>query len=233
MISIARWRKYSQRSQDGIIASVFDAIGTTNKECVEFGFNSKSLIGGSGPNCGRLVVDEDWHGTFFDSEYDNIDINLHQVTLTPENLAKTFELHDISHVPDYISIDVDGPDLWLMAAMLEAEYTPRLISCEYNANFPADVSATVTKDTSWNNDAVYGASLAALCKLAHAYNYQLICVEPGYDAFFMPHNLVPLLYHECCSRSMHNMPTSERCKQLIEYPSLEPLEELPWPDLRG
>ena len=71
-------RVYSQENQDGIIESIFKHIGTTNKQCVEFGFNSRELTTGSGSNVARLVVEDGWTPLLLDSDYENPSINLHR-----------------------------------------------------------------------------------------------------------------------------------------------------------
>ena len=39
---------------------------------------------------------------------------------------------------DYLSVDVDSTDLWLVEAVMMSAYRPRVISSEFNPNFPYD-----------------------------------------------------------------------------------------------
>jgi len=107
-------KMYSQSVQDGIIENIFKNIGTTNKFCVEFGFNSTTLEGGSGSNTANLILNEGWEALLLDGSNSNPEINLHQVFLTPENIVETFNKYNVPKDLDYLSIDVDSIDLWLL-----------------------------------------------------------------------------------------------------------------------
>ena len=177
---------YSQYGQDGMIEFIFQQIGVTNKFCVEFGFNSETLDGGSGSNVARLVIEDGWKPLLLDRDFSNPDINLHKATLTPDNLPQIFKAFNVPLQPDYVSIDVDGIDLWLMLSMLADGYRPRLISIEYNSNFPLGVSRTMRSDSvKWDGTKNYGASLTALNNVAKQYDYQLVSVLRGADLFFL------------------------------------------------
>lgn len=233
-----RKRKYSQGYQDGIIEYIFKNINTTNKFCVEFGFNSVELTGGSGSNTARLILDENWDYILFDSEYENTEINLYKEKLTPVNIGEVFKKYDVPQNPDYVSIDVDSIDLWLFRSMLICGYRPRVISVEYNMHFPIDVSATVEPDYSRDvMDAVYGASMLALDTVAKEYDYKLVCVEDNLDMFFIEKNIIPDVevslseFSNYTDKLLFKTPTKERMKLFIEYPSLNTLEKTPWSEL--
>jgi ankyrin repeat protein len=227
-------KTYSQWGQDGLIEFIFKNIGTTNKFCIEFGFNTTDLTGGSGANVAKLVVEDGWTPLLFDSNHENPNINLHKELLTFENIGNIFKTYSAPQCPDYVSIDVDSIDLWLLKGMLLADFRPRLISVEYNCNFPIDVNATVPLDNTWSNDAVYGASLLALNCLAEEFDYRLICVERGCDLFFIRNDLAPgktnlSEFSKFTGFPAHPTPTKERAKQLIEYPTLTPLDPSKYP----
>jgi hypothetical protein len=228
---------YSQGSQDGIIQSIFENIGVTNKFCVEFGFNAPTLIGGSGPNTARLILEDNWNGLLLDGYYENKEINLHKEFLIPENIGDVFKKYSTPIEPDYISIDVDSIDLWLMKALLTHGYRPRVISSEYNANYPLGYSYTVKLGTNHIGDMIYGASLTALNKVAEEFNYSLIAVETHSDLFFIRNDLLgdsPPSVTEILNLSKYELvgypcfpPTTlERMKScLIEYPTMTPISD--------
>lgn len=220
---------YSQGNQDGIIQYIFDNIGTTNKFCIEFGFNSSILTGGSGPNVARLVVEDKWECLLLDGNNKNESINLHKEFLTVENIGDVFKKYAVPTEPDYISIDVDGIDLWLMKSLLMNGYRPRLISVEYNANFPINCSYTVKPDFNFYiGDMIYGASLLALYKAAEEFNYRLVAANE-YDLFLIRNDLiscsVPTIaeFDKFTSKPRHQKTTKERLNYLVEYPSLNPI----------
>lgn len=227
-------RKYSQGGQDGFLKYIFGEIGTTNKFCVEFGFNSLSLIDGTGANTARLVLEDGWKSVLFDADNENPEINLHREVLTVENIGKVFEKYDVPVEPDYVSIDVDGDDLWLFGGMLLQGYRPRVASVEYNARFPLNVAATVKEGTKWEGDAVYGASMLALNMVAAEFDYRMIAVESGLDLFFARGDVLKGIrtritdFEKYTDIHIHPVPTPERASQFVEYPSLEPLSSHPW-----
>jgi len=226
---------YSQTYQDGIIEYIFKNIGTTNKFCVEFGFNSNSLTGGSGANVARLVLEDNWKALLLDGFNDNSSINLHKEFLTQKNICSIFKKYCIPKNFDYISIDVDSIDLWLFKAMLEGEFRPRLISIEYNANFDLDMSITVKEGTIWKNgDAVYGASLLALNKVAEEFDYCLIAAIEKYDLFFIRKELLNNYVSKLSdfqkfvglpTHCEYGMPSTKRIESFVEYPSMNPLSD--------
>lgn len=224
-------RVYSQSNQDGVIQCIFDNIGVTNKFCVEFGFNTNTITGGSGANVARLVVEDGWKCLLLDRDIENLSINLHKEMLTPSNICEVFKKYEVPVMPDYVSIDVDSIDLWLMKALLEGGYLPRVISVEYNSNFPLDMSITTKEGISWGNDMVYGASMLALNKVAEEYGYSLIAVVSQLDLFFVRKDLFTLpappieQFKELTGLPIHPPATKERLKCLVEYPSLDPVTD--------
>lgn len=216
------YRVYSQGGQDGIIAAIFERIGTTNKTCVEFGFNADTLDGGSGANTALLVLRDKWQHLFFDDEHDNPLIHLNKVRLTEANIGDEFGKRGVPISTDYVSIDVDGDDLYLMRGVLNAGFRPRLLSVEYNCNIQIGESLTVIEGTKWTGDSVYGASLRALYKLAVLFGYKLVAVEPGLDAFFVRGDLIyerlPLSFFEYATNiRLHPAASKERMGLLVQY----------------
>lgn len=176
---------YSQAQQDAILKGLFESIGVTNKFAVEFGFNAYELTGGTGSNVARLVIEDGWRALLFDGHYQNPSIHLYREWITPANLADLFARYEVPVEPDYVSIDVDSIDLWLLRAMFEGGYRPRVVSCEYNPNYAIAECVTVRPGTVNTNDNCYGASLSALYLVGREFGYQMVDVEPGLDVFFL------------------------------------------------
>ncbi len=132
----AERRVYSQTMQDGVLEEIFKRLGTTNKQFVEFGFDSDAYeTGGGGANT-RLLHAKGWRGLLLDGGHANPAINLHKAMLSPENIVDLFAEHGVPDEPDYISIDLDSCDIWLFLALAKW-YRPRVVTIEYNSNFPA------------------------------------------------------------------------------------------------
>jgi len=186
-------RVYSQGGQDGVLEEIFAHIGTENTPpfCVEFGFNSDSFGGGTGANVANLTLSHGWQCLLFDGDYENAEINLHRHHLTSTNICELLRQHGCPPRPDYVSIDVDSTDLWLMDAMLH-EFRPRVLSCEYNCNFPIEVAITHPDAESLYRGgfATYGASLKAIYLVGQRHGYSLVHVVSQLDAFVVRDDLL-------------------------------------------
>jgi len=190
---------YSQGGQDGLIEEIFTHIPIVNNPpfAVEFGFNSNSYEGGSGANTCNLAKNKGWKTLLFDSQHANKNINLHRRILDMDNVNDVFSEFDVPRTPDYLSIDIDSADLWLMDTIL-AEYKPSLVSVEYNSHFPYDAAITMDPYTKkYIGGRIYGASLKALTMVAEQHNYCLVAIACSLDAFYIRKELlndVPLPY---------------------------------------
>ena len=219
---------HSQQGQDGLLDYIFENVGTTNKICVEFGFNADSLTGGSGANTANLILNKGWTGILFDRDFENLSINLHKEALTCENISDVFKKYAIPTVFDYLSIDVDSIDLWLMKAVLGGGFRPRVMTVEYNSCFDINTSLTLNKQGgSWGGGAGYGASLLALVRAASEFNYSLVCVEGGLDLFFVDNalladcNIPDLSFFEKHTKiCYHGGFTPEILSKFVEYPEM-------------
>lgn len=182
----------SQFGQDGIIKEIFANIGTTNKFCVEFGHNETTL---ESTNVGRLVNEDGWTALLWDGDNENPEINLHKEFITSGNIVELFDKYSVPLEPDYVSIDIDSCDLWVMKKIMQSKYKPRVVSCEYNPAFFLHTSLTIADDPTfrWNEkDLVVGASLAAINKASREHGYKLVaCVWPC-DAFMIREDLIDL-----------------------------------------
>ena len=83
----------------------------------------------------RLLVRQGWQPTYFDALFGDASINVTYAVLTTGNIGSHFRAAGVPLTVDYVSIDVDSIDVWLLLGLLEAGYRPRVISCEFNSNF--------------------------------------------------------------------------------------------------
>ena len=85
---------------------------------------------------------------------------------------------------DFLCIDVDGTDYWLMVDVLEGGFRPSILCIEFNPTMPDDIIYIQPRD-----DGVrHGSSLAALVELAKSKNYVLV-ETTLFNAFFVPREL--------------------------------------------
>eukprot|EP00316_Scyphosphaera_apsteinii_P004942 CAMPEP_0119305012 /NCGR_PEP_ID=MMETSP1333-20130426/6108_1 /TAXON_ID=418940 /ORGANISM="Scyphosphaera apsteinii, Strain RCC1455" /LENGTH=265 /DNA_ID=CAMNT_0007308009 /DNA_START=120 /DNA_END=914 /DNA_ORIENTATION=- len=183
----------SQAGQDKLLRRILARIGTTNQYFVEFGFNADSIDGGSGSNTAELYH-KGWHGLLLDGSHTNTSINLHAHYISSQNIVELLRHYHVPLAPDYVSIDLDSTDLWVMRSLL-SEFQPRVLSVEYNPAFPLSGPALTFPDTAtmpilngrsaWYGTCYMGASARALVLVAHERGYRLVGVARTLDLFFV------------------------------------------------
>ena len=193
------YRKYSQKDQDGILQNIFKAIGVANRAAVEFGFGYEANSGHSGEqliehNTGlntRLLREKGWNVTYFDALISDSVAGIKAVILTEDNIVSSFRAAGVPTEVDYVSIDVDSIDVWLLKALL-TEYLPRVISIEFNINFLSWMHITHTRKWhAWTGRSVYGASAGAIDYVARANGYRVVNIMPsGVDMFLVRKDLL-------------------------------------------
>ena len=102
-MKIVPGRVTSQGGQDGVISSIFAAIGTTNKYFAEFGFNSDDWLSGSGANSYQLHV-AGWKGLLLDGGHENAEMNLHKHWMLPHTMPALFDQYAVPRALDYLSV---------------------------------------------------------------------------------------------------------------------------------
>ena len=133
LTSAARKQRGSHwTGQDTVLALLFDALQPTNRYFVEFGFNTNSYAPGQNT---EKIWHAGWRGLLLDGGHANASINLQQEFIKSTNIVELFRKHGVPLEPDYVSVDMDSADLWVVDAML-GTYKPRVYSVEYNPNYP-------------------------------------------------------------------------------------------------
>ena len=180
------YQVYSQNGEDGIIAEVFNRIGTVNRRFLEVGV-------GDGIECNTAyLLLQGWSGTWVEAKefyckyigfkFKTPRLKVVNGFVTTENIN---QILDESDDLDLLSIDVDGNDYHIWKAL---QAKPRVVVIEYNAMFPPDVDWVMpyTPDYAWNGSMCSGASLLALTKLAYEKGYALVgCDFRGVNAFYI------------------------------------------------
>ncbi|KAL1525769.1 hypothetical protein AB1Y20_020612 [Prymnesium parvum] len=185
----------SQDAQAYVLDHLFQLIGTTNKEYVEFGYNTNLLCGGSGANTCRLHQ-QGWRGLLLDGGHQNTSINLHREMISSANIVHLFRKYGVSTDVDYVSMDMDSCDLWVLESLLSSKYSPRVITAEFNTNIPWPHAITFPDkakfDVHYKTDRVHyglngedkpayhgcyvGASAGAFDIVARDHGYEIVAV---------------------------------------------------------
>ena len=199
------FKALSQHGEDGLLRYIFDTIGETNRQVVEFGCGD-----GRECNAAYLLLFRDWRGLLMDANPQNVHVaNRFYSTLLKEKASNVLVVNTRVTVDninrligdngfvgeiDLLSVDIDGNDYWLWKAI--DRISPRVVVVEYNASFGAERSVTIPYDSEFcrgpNPDRLYyGASLRALETLGKQKGYALVgCDRSGVNAFFVREELV-------------------------------------------
>lgn len=189
----------SQNGEDGIIGEIFARIGTLKKYAVEFGVQD-----GMECNAAYLFLDKKWSGLMIEGSkknYKRLRSNyanhksvktIHEF-VTRENITSIFRKMNVPVEFDLLSIDIDGNDYWVWAALFQ--YKPRVVVIEYNASYPPPKKMVIKYNPkfTWDGTSYFGASLTSLSELGKKLGYSLLGTDSiGVNAFFIRNDLVPL-----------------------------------------
>jgi hypothetical protein len=151
------------------------------------------FTGGSGSNTYNLYS-HGWNGLLLDISNENISINLHKHEVTPSNVVSILEQYQIPLEPDYLSIDIDSLDLWVLRSIISSQlYRPRVISVEFNPNFPLSISVTVPPTSLGNTgvvDLLFGASAGAIKLVAEEFGYAVVHVINKLDLILIRRDIL-------------------------------------------
>lgn len=167
---------HSQNGEDGILEKIFEVIPPVSRVCVEFG----AWDGFHLSNTANLWT-SGWKGVLIEgvkeryeelkrnvSRFDCICVNEFVSRQGASSLDEICKRIGIGPAIDLLSIDIDGDDYYILESL---DYlTPRVIVCEYNPTIPAEIDLVAEYGS------YFGASAAALCRLARRKGYELIAV---------------------------------------------------------
>ncbi len=183
---------FSQSDEDGITLEIVDRLGLTGGIALEYG------VGDGLENNSLILLAQGWRALWLGNEDIKIDIppNCQNLAfmknwVTKENcfalannmLAK----FGIAQV-DFLSIDVDGNDIYIFEELLKSGLRPSIIVVEYNGKFPPPIRWAIKYDPAhrWDGSDYQGASLQSLVDIAERYKYILVCCNiTGVNAFFV------------------------------------------------
>ena len=112
---------------------------------------------------------------------------------------------------DFLSIDVDGYDYWLLNDILTSTYHPKVICIEFNPTMPNDLIYIQPQ----KDELRHGSSLSALVELASSHKYVLV-ETTMYNAFFVTEPLYQefILQDLPWCVSEHRQPTIEELHEV-------------------
>jgi hypothetical protein len=183
--TIPAWKKYSQYGEEAYIEFILKNIKQINKHIVELGAwdgyhfsNSRHFIQNG---YSATLVDADNHGNE----------EVHLAIITKENISDVLKELKTPTEFDFLSIDLDGNDYWILNEVLK-DYKPSLIVAEYNPIFAENESYAIVYNSNhvWGNNDYYGFSFAAGLKLAKKYGYTCIFQNVSLNMYFVKNELL-------------------------------------------
>jgi hypothetical protein len=103
------------------------------------------------------------------------DVNLARCKVTPDNVVSLLSANEIPKDFTVLNLDIDSYDLFVMAALIDGGYRPRLVSMEINEKIPPPLFFTVRFDPNhgWPGDHFYGCSIVAAAETLGQRGYVL------------------------------------------------------------
>ena len=175
----------SQNGEDGLIARIFEVIGTDTRQCCEFGAWDGVHFSNT-----RALLEDGWGGVQIEADAerykqlealyrdrdDVFTINA-MVGTSGGGLRALLEQHGAPLELDLVSIDIDGYDYEVLESL---GLKPRVVCVEVNAGHDPESREAVPEQIAANN---VGQPLARFVELGARLGYRLV----GYsgNAFFL------------------------------------------------
>ena len=115
-----------------------------------------------------------------DGGFENPAINLKKVIFWPDTIISLFQRFNVKKQFDLLSVDTDSYDFFMLEAILEGGFRPRVIIIEININFDLEEAKSIMpkeKNGSWkrwDRTAYHGMSKLACQYLFNRFSYSLV-----------------------------------------------------------
>ena len=160
-----------------------------------------------------------------DGGFENAEINLHKVTFFPDNILALFAEFRVPRQFDFLSVDTDSYDFFMLETILEAGYSPRVVMVEHNANFEITEAKSILPPEQgepwqfWSGDTYMGMSLLAAKLLLQRFEYSIVwcnsvnCLAVLDSALGSPARLAPSYLYKGRA-NMEKYPCDHRARQM-------------------
>ena len=218
---------FSQNGEDGIIAEIFQRIGTKDRTFVEIG------LGNGLESNSAFLLQQGWKGWWFEANEQGCRdareifkgplekklLSIIQSFVTAEEIPELFKTNAIPNEFDLLSIDIDRNTYFVWEALVN--YRPRVAIIEYNGLVPPSIDYKVpyVKGKAWQDDGQWGAGLKSYELLAKRLGYRLVgCELTGVNAFFVREDLVQDHFLQPFTAEMHFEPLRLHLLRNPHYP---------------
>jgi len=166
---------FSQFGEDGIIEEIFKRLSDiSDKRCCEFG----AWDGKFCSNTCNLIINHNYEAILIEPDkkkFNELNINFPDkkiikinkfVNFSGENsLDNILENNSFNKDFDFLSIDIDGCDYWILESL--SKFTPKIICIEFNPSIPNKVEFIQEKNMKINQ----GSSAKSIIDLGLKKNY--------------------------------------------------------------
>jgi len=166
---------FSQNGEDGIIEEIFKRLdNVSDKKCCEFG----TWDGKFWSNTCNLITNHNYEAILIESDkkkFDKLCINFPDkkiikinkfVNFSGENsLDNILENNNFNKDFDFLSIDIDGCDYWILESL--SKFAPKIICIEFNPSIPNKIEFIQEKNMKINQ----GSSAKSIIDLGLKKNY--------------------------------------------------------------
>ena len=161
--------KYCQDSEEAYIKHILKNIPEKHNFIVDIGADDGFHLSNS-----RYFIEKGYNSILIDERIqDNKDIKQHKII--KENVLSLLKTYGCPNNFDFLTIDIDGNDYWVIDELL-SEFSPNLIIAEFNCFLAQNKCVTVAYNSnlSWTGDTYFGFTLDAGKKLAKKHGYTVI-----------------------------------------------------------
>lgn len=188
---------FSQWGEDGLIEYLVSRVAIERTDFVEFGVEDYREA-----NTRYLLMTRNWRGLVIDGSEAHVrsikaddiswrfELEARCAFVTRENINALIRDAGFSDDIGLLSVDIDGNDYWVWQEI--DVVSPRIVVAEYNSLWGPARAVTVPYDPQFvrsrkhHSNLFYGASLAALDRLARTKGYSLVGGNSaGNNAFFV------------------------------------------------
>lgn len=188
---------FSQWGEDGLIDHLVSRVPIERPWFVEFGVEDYREA-----NTRYLLMTRNWRGLVIDGSQANVaaikaddtswrfELEARCAFITRDNINTVIGDAGFTGDIGLLSVDIDGNDYWVWEAI--EVVSPRIVVAEYNSLWGPERAVTVPYDPEFvrsrkhYSNLYYGASIAALARLAERKGYALVGGNSaGNNAFFV------------------------------------------------
>lgn len=161
-------KSYSQNSEDTFILELFKGV-KRQLHFIELGAGDGEHFS----NC-KLLKENGWNGISIDADNKGNNEVL-QSFITRENIINLIDENHKGSTIDFLSIDLDGNDYWILKEIL-TYFDPCVICMEINSQLPNDEEMVINynPDRSWDGSFAYGMNYEAALRLMDDFGYLVI-----------------------------------------------------------